>query len=351
MTVRIIRVPVRGATRLERPQVSRRSSAFEWKALDMSKSPSAVGGAAKACVACRRVKMKCRLLDDSTVCERCQRKSFECTFVPHQRGRRSKTKQRTLSSGTQVATIASIPQYSADNSPIDHSGTRECRRYSDPLTMSDSNTTSTFDGIWKTSPTFRPFDILNEQATSGQYSLRNVLSTTRTIEDGVPMQAAGIDPINMGIVNFHIADSLFNGFMDKLNPYICQLDPALHSLEHVRALSSFLLTAILAAAAKTFNPAFHRPLKDHAENLLCDCFRRGEKSTEIVQAILILTYWKELDDTRAWILVGYAIRMGIELGWHNIAYSEGINTPSDTELERLNVRNRERTWLVLFVYE
>ncbi|KXH63705.1 fungal specific transcription factor domain-containing protein [Colletotrichum salicis] len=138
--------------------------------------------------------------------------------------------------------------------------------------------------------------------------------------------------------------------MESLNPYISQLDPRLHTFGRIRHESSFLLTAILAAAAKAFNPAFYRKLRDHAEDILATTFRKGTKSVETAQAVMILTYWKESEDTRAWMLLGYVIRMGMELGWHRLApYSSQSNT--GTDLERRQKRNIERTWLILFVYD
>jgi hypothetical protein len=141
-----------------------------------------------------------------------------------------------------------------------------------------------------------------------------------------------------------------NSFMTELNPYISQLDPNLHSLEYVRQKSSFLLSAILTAASKSFEPALYPSLHAHAEKLFLEAFQRGDKSTETVQAIMILTYWKEPNDTRAWMSVGLAIRMSMDLGWHKLG--SNATPPEDlTEARQRSIRNDERTWLVLFVYD
>lgn len=139
--------------------------------------------------------------------------------------------------------------------------------------------------------------------------------------------------------------------MNTLNPYISQLDPHLHSFSRVRKKSAFLLTVILAAAAKTFNPALRNNLRDHAEEMLADSFRRGSKSIETAQAIMIMTYWKDPQDTRAWMYLGYVIRMGMELGWHRLApYGpKAADVGNDRDIRE--TRNVERTWLVLFVYD
>ncbi|PNP57349.1 hypothetical protein THARTR1_02346 [Trichoderma harzianum] len=190
----------------------------------------------------------------------------------------------------------------------------------------------------------QPSGLLNQEAMRGKFSLRRILSTTdgdaleppETSSPGRPE-----DPIEMGILNLSIAKSLF----EKL------LDPNLHTFLYVRQKSSFLFTAVLAMSAKTFNPIVYNALYDHAQDLYTESFRNGAKSTEIVQAILILTYWKQPQDTRAWTSLGYAIRMCMDMGWHKLtAYSPASRVTGD-ETRRREIRNIERTWYVLFVYD
>lgn len=136
-----------------------------------------------------------------------------------------------------------------------------------------------------------------------------------------------------------------------LNPFISQLDPVLHTFDYVRRRSSFLFTAILAAAAKSFNTALYQSLHNYAESLLADNFRLGRKSIEIAQAVLILTYWKEPEDTRAWIFLGYTIRMGMDLGWHRLAPYHSCDQLTLSEAQKRETRNVQRTWYILFVYD
>lgn len=108
---------------------------------------------------------------------------------------------------------------------------------------------------------------------------------------------------------------------------------------------------MLAASAKMFNPGLYQSLHQHAEDLLVDSFRRGEKSTETAQAVLILTYWKEPEDTRSWVTLGYVIRMCIDLGWHKLRPLSRRDREGMTEMQIREARNVERTWFVLFVYD
>ena len=138
--------------------------------------------------------------------------------------------------------------------------------------------------------------------------------------------------------------------MTNLNPFVSQLDPILHTFDYVRSKSSFLLTTVLMAAAKVLNPALHVALREHAETLLIDAFRHGTKSAEVVQAILMLSYWKDPDDTRVFANVGLAIRIAMELGWHELTPRSRFVEDQST-IQARELRSSERTWLVLFVYD
>ena len=129
------------------------------------------------------------------------------------------------------------------------------------------------------------------------------------------------------------------------------LDTTLHTFQYVQERSPFLLTVILAAAAKAFNPDPYPELYGHSENLYIESFRRGAKSAEVVQAILIFTYWKRPDDTRSWRSISYAIRLCMELGWHKLNMRSNEGSVSESRFEALQKRNVERTWLVLFIHD
>lgn len=135
-----------------------------------------------------------------------------------------------------------------------------------------------------------------------------------------------------------------------LNPFISHLDPKIHDFTYVRQKSPFLLTAALTASAKAFHPILYQRLYQHSQNLFTVAFRQGDKSVEVVQAILILTYWKEPHDNRVWTTVGYAIRICMDLGWHRLEPYRP-DDPAIHEKERREIRNVQRTWLVLFVYD
>ncbi|KAL4962415.1 fungal specific transcription factor domain-containing protein [Aspergillus stella-maris] len=248
-------------------------------------------------------------------CNRCARKSLQCVFREHCRGRK--------------------PGMRVEPDPP----------------VRETDLCAELDG-------FQPHSLLSHQAMRGKFSIQNILSVDQRVpptegrrraSETISLPLSPEDPIVLGLVNAQVASCLLDCFMHKMNAYISQLDPALHSFDYLRK-SPFLFTAVLAAAAKAFDSALYAGLHDHAENLFAIYFRRGDKSTEIIQAILLMTYWKEPNDTRAWTSVGLAIRMAMDLGWHKLS-PRASHRAGLSEIQRREVRNIERTFLVLFVYD
>ncbi|KAM0815287.1 putative Transcription factor domain-containing protein [Seiridium cardinale] len=286
--------------------------------------------------------MRCRPGIDGSKCERCIRKSLDCIFQDHRRGRKP---------GTKIAQRTSISL-----TPVPPTPAPEQSRSTNSVTATTPQTRVVENGAdWETG-TLQPSGLLHHAVKEGKFSLRNILSPAEpgafdVSNESSPQSLPPKDPVLLGHVHLSIAKSLYENFMEVLNPYISQLDPALHTFDTVRQRSSFLFTTILAAAAKSFNPALYSGLHDYAESLLAEAFRRGSKSTEIAQAVLILTYWKEPEDTRAWIFLGYVIRMGMDLGWHRLAPYSAQDQTLSTEMQKREVRNVQRTWYLLFVYD
>ncbi|CAO2658294.1 Nn.00g060170.m01.CDS01 [Neocucurbitaria sp. VM-36] len=288
--------------------------------------------------------MKCRLSQDLTKCHRCARKSLDCVFQQHRRGRKLGTKLNTQcsSKSDRPALVESTAEPRAQNQ--DDFGLAAGRQPDEPESVARD--------FWADNDGFQPPSLLNRHAAKGNFSLQNVLSTNAepmSVTAGISSSARTEDPIAMGLLNHAIATSLFERFMENLNPFISQFDPILHTFGYVRETSPFLFSAVLAAAAKALNPSLFTPLHDHAERLFARAFRRGDKSPEVVQAILVLTYWKEPEDTRAFVNVGLAIRIAMEIGWHKLVVNG--QTSGSNGLGARRARNIQRTWLLLFVYD
>ncbi|KAJ3849259.1 fungal-specific transcription factor domain-containing protein [Lentinula lateritia] len=166
-----------------------------------------------------------------------------------------------------------------------------------------------------------------------------------------PAAPAGLnDPVSAGIVDEGLAKVLFDLIFLRLNPFINLFDPSLHTVSYVRNKSPFLFTVLLMAGCKFFRPELFKQCQKLADEYAVQAFREGLKGVEVVQAFVCLTYWKGHDDNRTstWTFVGYACRMAVEIGLNR--YVPNVPT-SETELQRLERRNRERTYLVLYIHD
>ncbi|KAH8674277.1 hypothetical protein BX600DRAFT_457295 [Xylariales sp. PMI_506] len=320
----------------------------------------------KACLQCRRVKMKCRPVAGLARCERCARKSMECVFHEQKkRGRKPMRRLHDTDGDTTIDTILAADGVESNSPARQENGSSSHDNRNESLTTingpsiesppQEREQNEPGSEFLAGSVGLQPSSLLNRQAMKGKFSLQNLLSTNHNLQlDKVTKDAAlsQDDPINRGLVSYYVATSLYEGFMKSLNPFVCVLDPVLHTFQYVRQRSSFLMTVILAASAKAFNPALHLDLHQHAEKLLVDCFATSAKSPEVIQAMMLNTYWKQPDDTRSWSCIGYTIRLCMELGWHKLpANSDQQSGQGTSELEVRQRRNIERTWLVLFVYD
>lgn len=155
------------------------------------------------------------------------------------------------------------------------------------------------------------------------------------------------DPIASGLIDESEVQQLFDMFYLRLNPFINLFDPTLHSVTYVRHKCPFLFTVMIMAACKFFKPDLYAPLVQLSREFAKEAFIENWKRVEVVQAFACLTYWREPGDQRTWSYIGYACRMAVDLGLNRYTGKR----PYETELQKMERRNRERTYLVLWVHD
>lgn len=156
------------------------------------------------------------------------------------------------------------------------------------------------------------------------------------------------DPVAAGIMDERRAEILFDLFFLRLNPFINLFEPALHTVSYIRSRCPFLFTTIIMACCKFFAEELYRHVQQLANEFAVKAFAEGWKRVEVCQAFACLTYWRDPDDNRTWTYIGYACRMAVELGLNRYVEKRPLD---ETDLQLLERRNRERTYLVLFVHD
>lgn len=333
---------------------------------------------ARACTVCRAAKMKCVGAEDGErPCQRCRRTNSECIFEKHRRGRKPGSKLseaskmlRRLEKGLNAAKLKQMnetpttPVYTIDSrSPQTDSsfgsvlrpdqygssgkcapdgneeedGDRSDEKFPAKLICRENN--SFFKTILN--PEHKsPFQTtIVPQAGN---DINHQQSRPSSLVDGCD------DPITAGLITEEKAQILFDLIMLRLNPFINLFDPALHSADYVRSKCPFLFTTLMMAGCKFFEPSLYKDCLRLAHDLALCAFSKAWKRIEVVQAFACMTYWREQEDNRTWMYIGYACRMAVELGLNR--YVENP-PPNETDFQLRERRNRERTYLVLFIHD
>ncbi|GAC93554.1 hypothetical protein PHSY_001119 [Pseudozyma hubeiensis SY62] len=165
------------------------------------------------------------------------------------------------------------------------------------------------------------------------------------------------DPIDRGYLTLAEAESLYAVYMDRINPTITLLDPHLHTFDYVRSCSSLLLscTCWIAAKYRVEASQIAADLEMHIRtNLLPTILMEGYRNAEIPQALIILAAYhpqmNTISEDKAWAYLGFAIRIASELDMNSRIAVRPPNRQDDAGLAR-RLRNRERTWLNLWLFE
>nr|VWO99073.1 Uncharacterized protein [Ganoderma boninense] len=350
---------------------------------------------ARACTVCRAAKMKCVGAEDGTKrCQRCQRSGVDCVFEKHRRGRKPGSKLseaskmlRRLEKGLNNAK-AKQPS----NAPLPHASTSASSygqddglgsvnngsrsgvqsdddmeeedeyRHDDPPIYADREIrkhmrTSFLDVVMNKEPVAEPTPPPSgSPADRPSHYQPKAPSHSPTRSQGSPQPKpysnlfayAPKDPVAASIIPEADVAKYFDAFFLRLNPFINLFDPALHSPAYVRSHSPFLFTTMLMACCKFFCPASYGAVRRLAHEWCVYTFAEGTESVETVQALACMTYWKEPADRRTWTYIGMACRMAVNLRLNRYVGHRQMNESIEQLLER---RNRERTYLVLFVHD
>ncbi|KAI0362810.1 hypothetical protein OH77DRAFT_1492105 [Trametes cingulata] len=359
---------------------------------------------ARACMVCRQAKMKCVVPEDgSQRCQRCIRAGVDCVFEKHRRGRKpgsklseaskmlrrlekglnnAKAKQPTNPALSQASSASA--QFGQDDaagpSNFPGSATHAAQQYDEDMdddeedrpeealypekVIRNSHKSSFLDIVMNPEPAAAAAAAAAEHArprsgasTERAHSLPHATSQSPTRSHSSPQPKpyssifAGYvpkDPVAAGIIHESEVDHFFDMFFLRLNPFINLFDPSLHSSEYVRSRSPFLFTAMLMACCKFFKSRHYHAVRRLAEEWSVFTFAEGTESVETVQALACMTYWKEPTDRRTWSYIGMACRMAVNLRLNKYV---GRRQPQETTLNFLERRNRERTYLVLFVHD
>ncbi|WVQ78436.1 hypothetical protein IAT38_000522 [Cryptococcus sp. DSM 104549] len=181
------------------------------------------------------------------------------------------------------------------------------------------------------------------------------------------------DPINTDLVDVEMAENLFVFFIDHCHPFLPVVNVALEDAFNTIRQSPFLISAIIAVAARFYirytarspgnspplDPAIPQRLANLAEAHLANTLLRKQHALSDVQAVMLLAAWGLQSGGRgpdAWVVTGHAARIARRLGVHKVlgqaAEAARISRPGTEGWSRLEAFMPQwRTWLCWFCFD
>ncbi|CAG8636721.1 17291_t:CDS:2 [Acaulospora colombiana] len=342
--------------------------------------PKATRGA-RACTVCRRLKMKCVVLPElkDGPCKRCQAGNHECIFEESNRGKRS-SKRATILPHI-LADVQSYANIVARKHEQLTKSLRKMERTLDTVLRSISNPalTSLAGGMVSQSPSPPPDAESSAQEPAGTPDRQEFPNAIpEAMIPHIPKTAtygAAVAPVP-GSPRLHsLPDNVLNplGLLaeassslrrgkqfsgrspDGSNPN-GQASGSQDNPKVGVANLGVYFKPVCAISSKfyTDDEELHTKLTKLVNKLAWSVPERGYKSVEIVQAYLLLCLWgspvERYEHDRTWMLLGMAIRMATDLNLHRKNSQIKFDSP-ESRAREVEIRNRERTWLLCFILD
>ncbi|PYH44638.1 uncharacterized protein BP01DRAFT_298386 [Aspergillus saccharolyticus JOP 1030-1] len=385
-------------------------------------------GRQAACLNCRKSKVRCSRTQDVTSCDRCRQADVPCVIPNHHLGRQKGVKNKRkglektlhqieqaikrprtedaqnlisnlqgLLDNIQGRSSHSETEYLSEDPP--ESFILSAPRYDnscDRLSLDDAENPLQLlarASDLQLSPSNMHIGTKSTTATSQTPGIHKVNGKENTVTSArsffIPTSVSldigpTVDPIELGLVTFVEAESLFSHFYCNLAHTRWGLDPLVHNVSFVRSQSAFLFTSIIAAAA-LFLPsaaALSKRLSRHRALLAHNVITQRHRSVEIVLAFMVNVPWMETgnrlgdDDTCIYIAMALTIALDLSLNkvvlpsatfesglLNRIAKADCIDAKRALQMDgfgdvdpdsvwgRKLLRRRERAWIALFVLE
>ncbi|KAI5456921.1 hypothetical protein BGZ63DRAFT_428361 [Mariannaea sp. PMI_226] len=275
----------------------------------------------RACESCRLLKVRCRPRsgpgDAPRSCERCAASGKDCFYSAPRRTRKKRTDVRVRELEQEMASLT---------------GLLKAQQQQQQVVQKDSSSPS--DDAILVSSSHLPSQSSQHQSHTGPMG-----TTASTLS----FNLNHYDPISLGLLTVEEASGLFQHYIDNLvpkRPFVV-FAPGTNA-EQVRKNQPTLFLAVLAAAAGTRNEALGMRLNEMIFSVYADqIMMQGEKSLELIKAILITTNWycppSSYEKLKFYQFVHIAATMCVDIGLGELVASSIEGTSQDDLLDGCRV--------------
>lgn len=314
----------------------------------------------RACLACRKLKVKCDSLERGDAgCSRCQRLGLDCVTSkrlrvsldddgenPHPSIVRldravedilSRLKMSPLESYSRIHPSQHLqppppllPVPAESNAQTTRENSREPMNQEDAHEVAPAPMGSLYE--------VTQLNTLRSRLKYGDPARRN---SKKNMEN---------DLVSMGVMSTEEAEEMFSLFKTSLSRYL--FDATVHesrSLLSLRESSTLFFTAIITVTSlhipgkEKIHATAHKQLRDLIATSFFDRFH----TLEDIRALCIAAFW--LPDL-SWKLSGHCVRMATELNLHQ-AFFKALYSQKQSPSEREHAFERARLWYLLYVLD
>ncbi|MCJ1390085.1 hypothetical protein MMC18_002943 [Xylographa bjoerkii] len=283
----------------------------------------------RACEACRIRKIRC-LQDRSfsdVYCKPCVFANRACVYPePSLKKRRKRTDARVAELEKTVKALSTALHGSANgdstiqgNLDATEDFLRGDLTIERPARSPSTLALNILPGISKAVRTYDTEAASSQWSSSGSWSIApNESAAPRMI--GNAQTAAQLDVVSRGLLSMAGASFLLNIFINELSPHFPNVTLSRTSTANdVRREKPMLFLAMITAASSTINRKLNALLTTELQQVFANrIFMKGDKSIELVQALLITTSWSfpslKYDEAKFYQLIHVAATMALEMG-------------------------------------
>ncbi|KAI5780023.1 hypothetical protein EDC01DRAFT_283988 [Geopyxis carbonaria] len=308
----------------------------------------------RACESCRALKVRCQPHDPTKPtgpCRRCTKAGRECIFTVPTRKRQKKTDTKVAELEKKIdaltASLNATRQARATNDEDDEDDDGEGhtpmsndtrgegspgrpykRRRSDEDGPESTASMIGSDGLARVDPNV-PNMNNRQQFPDVQKHMRQFLQSARA-RVAVPSYVTGedrflptieyMDVVDQQLLSIEMAVKLFHHYNENMAPtFPIVIFPSNMHPEELRKSMPTLFVAVLAVASGTSHPDLHRALQKETTRAFAERIMvNGEKSMELVKALLILSVWyyppDRYEELKFYNLIHQAAIMALDLG-------------------------------------
>lgn len=286
----------------------------------------------RACEPCRQLKVRCD--PDPThpdgSCKRCAKAGRACVVTAPTRKRQKKTDSRVSELERKIDALTATLQAShrgplgmdrsakQGSASLSHSPEATGRRWLRD-DSSSAGSKRNHDGLLV--PQYARQDSPSAEKLPQQLSAGRQWRVSAT-EEGAPPKGENefVDVIDRGIVDVESAQAAFDRYVTKMAPEMPMVVfPPGTTMGFVRRERPALFLAIIAAAIGPFKKEIQLKLLEDAYRVIAErAVVKGEKSLELIQALMVLAIWymppDNLEELKFYQLVHLAVILAMDLG-------------------------------------